>query len=158
MDALIFVVDAARFAADFAYRAAARAELWRHLDGDLLTADVLRKDEELDEALRQARGPCRRPLGPAARPRGPAPRGRSCAGSCAVQEALGVGEVMGQDADDDAKLRPPLREQPPPLLKRDGSEATEPTDAGMLLRGVTKVPPRPWPAASQRYAGARKDG
>mmetsp|Transcript_20870 Transcript_20870/g.48314 ORF Transcript_20870/g.48314 Transcript_20870/m.48314 type:complete len:206 (-) Transcript_20870:44-661(-) len=106
VDAIVYVVDAARFKTNAEYREAARVELWRHLEGDLITKDVLDADLELDDALRQ--------------------------------ESYG-GTAMGQDADDEAGERPPLKKQFPPLLNREGLELEAPADAGLWLRHVTKV-------------------
>ena len=47
----MFVVDAIRMRNEAEYREKARKELWRHLEGDILNADIIAAEEQLRQSL-----------------------------------------------------------------------------------------------------------
>ena len=120
VDALVFVVDAVRIRNDTAYSAFAKEELWRHLEGDLLTADIAESEARLRESLAAHAG-----AEDPEEPWEPLP--------------LGPGEKEFGAVPDDAGDVHYLPRQNQTMLAPDGSPARKPADAGFWLRHVRKV-------------------
>ena len=121
VDAIVFVVDAIRMRADAAYRVQAKKELWRHLEGDILNADIMAAEDQLRQSLVDNQGP--------EDPEQPW-----------VPLQLGDREMLEgpvPDDMDDVHYLPISRNHT--MLHRDGSTSQKPVDTGLWLRHVRKI-------------------
>lgn len=121
VDAIVFVVDAIRMRNEAEYREKARKELWRHLEGDILNADIIAAEEQLRQSLVDEPGP--------EDPEEPW-----------VPLPLGPNEMLEGPVDeecDDVHYLPLSRNHT--MLNRDGNVAKQPVDVGLWLRHVRKI-------------------
>ena len=126
VDALVFVVDAVRLRHEPAYREQARRELWRHLEGDILTETIQEHESMLRQTLQHHPGPEDEEEPWRALPLG------------ANEMYLGPVQQSGIPPENDVIHYLP-RPENQTRINADGSQAHGPTPAGLWLRHVRKI-------------------